>query len=71
MGLGDGRGVGRICLAVNPTGLVDKDVYNYLTTLKKTYKAKLETELRENQMHNITFIIAKVMDELFDELGKL
>ena len=69
MGLGDGRGVGRICLATNPTRLADQNVQRLLD-IKKRYKVKLERELRENQMHGVTFIICKVMDELFDELAQ-
>ena len=67
--LGDGTVVGNIQLATNPTRLADQNVQRLLD-IKKRYKVKLERELRENQMHGVTFIICKVMDELFDELAQ-
>jgi len=50
---------------------VDSETVQRLLDLKKRYKVKLERELRDNQMHGVTFIIAKVMDELFEELVKI
>ena len=70
LGLGDGRNVGRIQLAANPRRLAEEDVQRLLK-LKAKYKVRLERELRENQMHGVTFVIAKVLDELFDEIGKV
>ena len=68
--LGDGTVLGNVTSTYNPTGMVNRDVQRLLD-IKKRYKVKLERELRENQMHGVTFIICKVMDELFDELGKV
>lgn len=46
------------------------EVANKLITLKDKYKIKLERELRENQMHGVTYIISTVMDKLFNEVGE-
>lgn len=42
-----------------------------LIELKKKYKERMEEELRVNRMQGITFSIAKVFDELFDELIRI
>jgi len=68
--LGDGTVVGRVSSCFNPDGVVDKDVYNRLTTLKAKYKSKLVTELKENRFCGIKLVIDKAMDELFDELAQ-
>ena len=70
LGLGDGGNVGRIELTANPSRLAEEDVQGLLK-LKAKYKVRLERELRDNQMHGVTFVIAKVLDELFDEIGKV
>ena len=67
VGLQHGAVLGNVSSCYNPRGMVDSDVQRLLE-LKKRYKVKLERELRLNQMQGVTFIIAKVFDELFDEV---
>jgi hypothetical protein len=70
LGLGNGEYVAGNSPDLNSKRM-DSETVQRLLDLKKRYKVKLERELRDNQMHGITFIIAKVMDELFEELVKI
>lgn len=70
LGLGNGEYVAGNSPDLNSKRM-DTETVQRLLDLKKRYKVKLERELRDNQMHGITFIIAKVMDELFEELVKI
>jgi hypothetical protein len=70
LGLGHGEYVANDSPDLNSKRM-DSETVQRLLDLKKRYKVKLERELRDNQMHGITFVIAKVLDELFDEVGKI
>ena len=71
VGLGNGPVLGNITSTYISETVVDKhELGEKLTTLKKGFKKKLETELRENQMKGVNFIIDKVTDELFDKLRR-
>jgi hypothetical protein len=70
LGLGNGEYVAGNSPDLNSKRM-DSETVQRLLDLKKRYKVKLERELRDNQMHGVTFVIAKVLDELFDEVGKL
>jgi hypothetical protein len=70
LGLGNGEYVAGNSPDLNSKRM-DSETVQRLLDLKKRYKVKLERELRDNQMHGVTFVIAKVLDELFEELVKI
>ena len=50
---------------------MDKERATKLLILKRVYKKQLEREMKENNMMGITFIIAKCMDDLFNDIGQI
>jgi hypothetical protein len=70
LGLGNGEYVAGNSPDLN-SKRVDSETVQRLLSLKEWFKAELEVQLRDNQMHGIRFLIDKATNELFDKLGKI